>query len=128
MKTTQNSPFQRYILVVFAMLIGGCATPVSYTNKPMKQYDKTTAYHVESHADGFTLVVNYSRYQFFPESASVAMAGKSALLVIAHETAQASGKRLQQINEQTIKMSMGRSAWSGITSWSGMVRVFYAPD
>ncbi len=117
-----------FVLALSFVMFGGCATPASYTSEPMERYDNNTFYHVEQHTDGFTLVINYSRYQFIPESDAVALAGKSALLAIAHEMAQASGKKLQQINEQTIKMSMGRNGLSGITSWSGTVRVFYSPN
>lgn len=92
---------------------------------PLAKSDKDTSYRVDDHPDGFTLTVYYSRYQFVPESDAVALAGKSALLSTAYEIADARGKKIQPINEQRIKMSMGRNGVSGITSWTGTVKVFY---
>ena len=91
----------------------------------MTKSDKDTSYNVEEHDDGFTITVFYSRYQFIPESDAVSAAGKSALLSTAYDVADARGKQIKPINEQRIKMSMGRTGVSGITSWSGTVRVFY---
>jgi hypothetical protein len=110
------------------LLFYGCATPVGYSEKPMQRSDKNTTYNVEDHEDGFTITVFYSRYQFVPESDAVSAAGKSALLSAAYEVADARGRRIQEINEQRIKMSMGRNGVSGITSWTGTVRAFYQTD
>lgn len=105
--------------------MAGCATPVGYTEQPLARIDKDTSYRIDDHSDGFTITVYYSRYQFIPESDAVAQAGKSALLSTAYDIADARGKKIQNINEQRIKMSMGRNGVSGITSWTGSVKVFY---
>lgn len=112
-------------LAVALCLIGGCATPVGYTEKPLARSDKNTSYRVDDDQDGFTISVYYSRYQFVPESDAVAQAGKSALLSTAYDVAEARGRKIQPINEQRIKMSMGRNGLSGITSYSGTVKVYY---
>ena len=117
--------FQGYLLLTFALLLGGCATPVGYSTQPLQRHDKDTTYRIDDHEDGFTITVYYSRYQFIPESDAVAMAGRSALLSIAHEISDARGRPIEQINEHRIKMSMGRNGFSGITSWSGTVKVFF---
>lgn len=113
------------VLIAVCLVLCSCATPVGYTEQPLQRADKDTTFRLDEHADGFTVTVYYSRYQFVPESDAVAMAGKSALLSKAYEIADARGKRIAPINEQRIKMSMGRNGLSGITSWSGTVRVFY---
>jgi hypothetical protein len=104
--------------VLICALLASCATPVSYTNKPLAQYDKDTEYAVEERPDGFALTVYYSRYQLIPESAAVATACKSALTSIAWDIAEKRGKKIAPINEQRIRLSMGRNGLSGVTSCS----------
>jgi hypothetical protein len=113
------------VLICVAGMLCGCATPVGYTEKSLARSDKDTSYRIDEHEDGFTITVYYSRYQFIPESDAVAQAGRSALLSTAYDVAEARGKKIQSINEQRIKMSMGRNGVSGITSWTGTVKVFF---
>ena len=113
------------LVLTATMFFSGCATPVGYTEDPMQREDKNTTYNVEDHENGFTITVFYSRYQFVPESDAVSEAGKSALLSKAYDVADARGREIKKINEQRIKMSMGRNGVSGVTSWTGTVRVFY---
>lgn len=106
------------IAAILCVLIalGGCATAVKQTSAPMSQYDKNTKYAIEPRPDGFSTSVYYSRYQFVPESDAVALACKQALTSIAHEHASKAGREIQQINEQSIRISMGRNGLTGITS------------
>lgn len=97
-------------------LLAGCATPVSHVNAPMNTYDQNTKYSVIDHPKGYTITVFYSRYQFIPESDAVATACKSALTSIGWEVADNRGVEIKPINEQRIKISMGRNGVSGITS------------
>ena len=103
-------------LIVLGLLLSGCATPVSHTNIPLSTYDKDTEYGVQETDDGFGITVYYSRYQFIPESDAVATACKSQLTAIAYEYAENKGKEIEPINEQRIRLSMGRNGLSGITS------------
>lgn len=103
-------------LLLLSLLLGACATPVSHTNAPMATYDKDTVYAVEDRPDGFGLTVFYSRYQFIPESSAVATACKSALTSLAWEIAERRGKKIDPVNEQRIRISMGRNGVTGITS------------
>ena len=98
---------------------------MKYSDKPMQKVNKNTSFNVEDHDDGFTITVYYSRYQFIPESDAVSAAGVSALLSTAYDVADKRDKKIKPINEQRIKMSMGRNGLSGITSWTGTVRVYY---
>lgn len=104
------------ILIASLLLLGACATPVSHTNTPLATYDKDTEYGLEERPDGFGITVYYSRYQFIPESDAVATACKFALTSIAWELAEKKGKEIEPINEQRIRISMGRNGFSGITS------------
>lgn len=107
----------RLLHVLFiSCLLSACATPVSHTNTPLSTYDKDTEYGVEDRIDGFGITIYYSRYQFIPESDALAAACKSALTSIAWEVAEKKGKQIDPINEQRIRISLGRNGLSGITS------------
>lgn len=106
----------KYFYILAFFLVAGCATPVSYTNRPLATYDKDTEYDVQENPDGFGIAVYYSRYQFIPESDAVATACKSQLTSIAWEYAAKLGKKIRPVNEQRIRISMGRNGFSGITS------------
>lgn len=103
-------------LVLLAIVLSGCATPVSHTNIPLNTYDKDTEYGIEKREDGFSITVYYSRYQFIPESDAVATACKSQLTALAWEHAEKQNKEIEPVNEQRIRISMGRNGFSGITS------------
>lgn len=104
------------IVTMISIILVGCATPVSHTNIPLSTYDKDTEYGVEESENGFGITVYYSRYQFIPESDAVATACKSQLTAIAWEYAESVGKEIIPVNEQRIRISMGRNGFSGITS------------
>jgi hypothetical protein len=101
---------------MFLFVVGACASPVSHTNIPLSTYDKDTEYGLEERSDGFGLTVYYSRYQFFPESDAVATACKNQLTAIAWEHSDRIGRKIKPLNEQRIRISMGRNGLSGITS------------
>ena len=103
-------------LISFSLILAACATPVSHTNIPLSTYDKDTEYGIEERADGFAITVFYSRYQFIPESVAVATACKSQLTAIAWEYSDNAGKEIEPVNEQRIRISMGRNGLTGITS------------
>ncbi len=112
----------RSTLVTLALvsLLFGCATATKQTDASMQTYDKDTEYALTPRPDGFSLAINYSRYQFIPESDAVATACKSALTAIAYELAEKQGRKIKPINEQRIRISMGRNGLSGITSCSAL--------
>ncbi len=102
--------------ILLLSLLTACATPVSHTNIPLSTYDKDTEYGVEENNNGFALTVYYSRYQFIPESDALATACRSALTSIAWEISDKKGKKIEPLNEQRIRISLGRNGFSGITS------------
>jgi hypothetical protein len=106
--------------------VGGCATPVSQSDAPKTDVDKNTSYSVEDRPDGFLISVAYSRYQFIPESGAVAEACKQALTAQAFDVADRRGRKIERVNEQRIKISMGRNGLSGITSCEASVPVRWA--
>lgn len=106
--------------VLFAITLAGCAAATKQTDAPMTPYDKDTEFAIVARPDGFTIAINYSRYQFVPESSAVATACKSALTAIAYEQAGKQGRKIQPLNEQLIRISMGRNGVTGITSCSAL--------
>lgn len=104
----------------FAFMFVGCATPTQMTDTQMVAYDKDTEYAVTPRSDGYSVAINYSRYQFIPESDAIATACKSALMSIAYEYAEKQGRKIRSLNEQRIRISMGRNGLTGITSCSAM--------
>jgi hypothetical protein len=110
------SPLKLVAALFFSSFLIGCTTPTRMTDAQMSRCDKDTEYAVTSRADGFSISVNYSRYQFIPGSSAVATACKAALTAIAYEQAGKRGRKIQPLNEQRIRISMGRNGVSGITS------------
>ena len=104
------------VTLLFCLLLVSCASPLHFTNSPLLTYDKDTEYSVEENSEGFALTVSYARYQFIPESGALAIACKSAFTSIAWEVAETKNRKIQHVNEQRIKISMGRNGLTGITS------------
>lgn len=104
------------IFIVAALLLSACTTSTKHMESAMTSYDKDTDYAISNRTDGFYISINYSRYQFIPESSAVATACKSALTAIAYEAGERQYKKIAPINEQRIRISMGRNGFTGITS------------
>jgi len=98
------------------LAITSCAAPMSFSDMPLSRYDKNTEYGIKDRTDGFDIAVLYSKYELIPASDAVAMACKSSLTSIAWEVSEKKGRQIAPINEQTIKISMGRNGLSGMTS------------
>lgn len=107
----------RALCLGFALvLMVGCATPARISDIRLEQHDENTRYGVEERPNGFGISVAYSRYQFIPESDAVATACKQALTSLAWDYADSVGREIERINEQRIRISMGRNGFTGITS------------
>ncbi|MGL0943375.1 hypothetical protein ACSTDY_13865 [Vibrio vulnificus] len=107
---------KRLLALASLLLLAGCATPVKQTDIPLSIYDKDTEYGIRDRVNGFDITVYYSRYQFIPESDAVAQACKSQLTAIAWEHSDNVQRKIKPVNEQRIRLSMGRNAFAGITS------------
>jgi hypothetical protein len=105
-------------LLILLFVLVGCSTPATLTDAPMTTYDNHTKYRIDESADGFVIVVSYSRYLGHAESEAVAVECKSALTNIAYDHADKLGKKIETINEQRIKLSLGYSGLSGVGSCS----------
>jgi hypothetical protein len=100
-------------IALAALLLAGCTTPAQFTKAPLQAYDKHTRYAVESIPSGFILTIEYARYQFIPEASANEQACKQALTSLAWELAEKQGRKIDPINEQRIRLSLGRNGLSG---------------
>ena len=114
------SNFKLFVTFLLCSLLVGCATPAKMTDESMVKYDKDTDYAIIPSPDGFSIAIHYSRYQFIPESSAVATACKSAVTTVAYEHADKQGRKIHPLNEQRIRISMGRNGLTGVTSCSAM--------
>jgi hypothetical protein len=102
---------------LLGLLLGsGCSSPSRLTDKEMTPYDDHTQYAIEEREDGFVITVGYSQYQFVRDGNSVAEACRSALKVIAHEIADKQNKKIEPLDEQRIRISIGRNGLTGRSS------------
>ena len=110
-------------MVAIAVGLGGCATPSAQTPGVI---DKDATVKVDERPDGFNVSISYSRYQFIPESVAVQAACRQALTATAYDVADQRGKKIEPVNEQRIRISMGRNGLTGITSCEASVPVSWA--
>ena len=103
--------------------LAGCATP---SPQAPGAIDKDTAVRVDERPNGFNVSISYSRYQFIPESVAVQAACRQALTATAYDVADQRGKKIEPVNEQRIRISMGRNGLTGITSCEASVPVSWA--
>jgi hypothetical protein len=118
----------KYIAIALASaaILAGCATPVTGNPGPRTVLDKDTSYSVIERPDGFQLDVSYARYQFIPESSSVAEACRQALTATAFDLADKRGRKIEPVNQQRIRISMGRNGFSGMTTCEASAPVLWA--
>lgn len=109
----------KYLIAALAVAaLAGCATPA-----PGGGSAKDTEYTATDTPDGYVVSLAYSRYQFIPESAVVQAACRQALMASAHDEAAKRGRKIEPINEQRIRISMGRNGLTGMTSCEASVPV-----
>ena len=115
MRTAKNLFAASLIFVACAML-GGCASAKRQSDIALNRSGQDARFGTKPTNDGFEIEIEYSRYQFVPESDAVAAACKSQLLALAYQHADETGRRLEPINEQRIRISMGRNGLAGMTT------------
>lgn len=114
------------LLTVSAIISFNACTTANLSNSLMVAYDANTKYAVENTENGFKLMVDYSRYQFIPETDAILTACRSALTSIAYEVARSDSKSIKTINEQEIRVSSGRNGLTGVTTCQASVPVWFS--
>lgn len=108
------------IALALVVALTGCAAP-----SPQGQPDNNASHAVQETSDGFMVTISYSRYQFIPESSAVMTACKQALTATAHDIDAKRRRAIEPIDEQRIRLSMGRNGFTGITSCEGSAPAIY---
>jgi hypothetical protein len=89
--------------------LAGCTTPADVSHPLTEVADKNAQFTVKNTADGFSVEVRYSRYQFVPEASALLVACRSLVTSRAYDEAKTRGREIEPINEQTIRVSTGRN-------------------
>jgi hypothetical protein len=92
-----------------ALAITACTHPADVSRPLTEVADKNAHFTVKDTAAGFTVEVRYSRYQFVPEMSALLVACRSLVTARAYDEAKRRGREIEQINEQTIRVSTGRN-------------------
>lgn len=108
----------RFISALLFLLLSACTSAQKLTSLPMKQYDADTKYAIEPNETGFVTYIEYSRYQFASEGDALAVACKSAVMNVAFHHAEQIKRKIDPINEQRIRISLGRNGASGVSTCS----------
>lgn len=111
-------------VIVVTTTCVACTSPMTGGGGAFNDRDGT--YKVENRPGGFTISSTYSSYQFVPESAAVQAACKQGLMATAHDYAESFGRKIEPVNEQRIRISMGRNGLTGMTSCEASVPVVWA--
>jgi hypothetical protein len=121
------------ITIVALFLTAGLAgTPVasaaSPPSAPLAQagpnQEKGEFHVIDESALGFTLVVEYRRYQLIPENDVVANICRTSLTLIGRELGELRQRKIKPIDEAQVRVKVGRSG--DMTTCSASVPVDYA--
>ena len=92
-----------------ALAVAGC-THAADVSRPLTEVaDKNAKFTLKDTPTGFTVEVSYSRYQFVPEAGALITACKSLVVARASDEAKQRGREIGPIDEQTIRVSIGRN-------------------
>lgn len=111
--------------MVCLALLAACTTPADVSQPLTADGDKNAKFDIKDTANGFTIDVSYSRYQFVPEADALLVACRSIATTRAYEEAKRRGKEIQPINEQTLRVSTGRNILNGRTSCRAFVEAVW---
>lgn len=114
------------LVLLLVLLLAGCvSSPVNFIEGEMIEYDKDTKFLISEYDDSFDITIQYARWQFFPEGDAAILACRSQLTAIAWEHAEKNNREIENINEQKVRVSLGRNGWSGMTTCNAFVNVRY---
>lgn len=113
---------------VFASIMlasAGCTTPTDVSKPLTVSDDPNATATIKDTANGFTVDVTYSRYQFVPETSALFTACRSILTARAYDEAKKRGRDIEPINEQEIRVSAGRNIVNARTKCRAFVAVIW---
>ncbi|MBD8679649.1 hypothetical protein [Sphingomonas sp. CFBP 13720] len=106
----------KYAILAGLLGLAACTTAADVSQPLAEGKGNDAKIKVADTADGFTVDVRYSRYQFIPESGALLIACRSIATARAYEEAKSRGREIEPINEQTVRVSTGRNGLVGLTT------------
>ena len=106
-------------------LVSACTTPADVSKPLSAGGDKNAKFTIKDTANGFTVDLRYSRYQFVPEADALLVACRSIATTRAYEEAKSRGREIQPINEQTLRVSVGRNIINARTACRAFVEAVW---
>ena len=116
---------QKFFVLLCISVLAACTTPADVSVPLGAGGDKNAKFSIKDTAQGFTVDLRYSRYQFVPEADALLVACKSIATNRAYEEAKLRGKEIQPINEQNLRVSVGRNIISARTACRALVDAVY---
>lgn len=105
--------------------LSACTTPADVSKPLTAGGDKNAKFDIKDTANGFTVDLRYSRYQFVPEADALLVACRSIATTRAYEEAKSRGREIQPINEQTLRVSVGRNIINARTACRAFVEAVW---
>jgi len=106
-------------------ILSACTTPADVSKPLTAGGDKNAKFAIKDTASGFTVDLRYSRYQFIPEADALLVACRAIATSRAYEEAKQRGREIHSINEQTIRVSVGRNIVNGRTACRAFVEAIW---
>lgn len=91
------------------LALAACTHPADVSRPLTEVEDKNAHFAIEDTPTGFSVEVRYSRYQFVPETSALITACRQLATARAYDEAKRRGREIEQINEQTVRVSTGRN-------------------
>ncbi|MBB5698504.1 hypothetical protein [Sphingomonas yantingensis] len=111
------------IAVMISLALSACTKPADVSRPLSEGADKNAKIEVKDTADGFTVDVRYSRYQFVPEAGPLLTACRSIATGRINEEAKRRGREILPLDEQQIRVSTGRNIVNARTSCRAFAEV-----
>ena len=118
------------MIVILILVFGAsnCSTSNKLTKIELKNKTSDISYGVKENDRGFEIEISYKKYQFWPESDALITTCKSQLISTAYDYADEKGSSIKKINEQRIKISMGRNGLTGVMSCNASTKVSWEEE
>jgi len=115
----------KYLMVASVAMVAACTTPADVSMPLSAGGDKNAKFDIADTANGFTVDLTYSRYQFVPEGDALIVACKSIATNRAYEEAKKKGKEILPIDDDAIRVSIGRNILNARTACRAFVEATY---
>lgn len=106
-------------------ILSACTTPADVSKPLTAGGDKNAKFDIKQTAGGFTVDLRYSRYQFIPEAGALLTACRSIIIARVEEEAKVRGRAIKPIDEQAVRVSVGRNILSGRTACRAFVEAVW---